>query len=124
MTDAEVPQPISDVPSRWGGLTTPQLGWLGGAAALPMILIHAHCGLDATLTGAVPWAAGCVVLGFGNCRGRRLDAYLLDAARFRAQRRRLCHPDLAASPQEFRAVDGSERWPLCWTMPSGAPARQ
>jgi hypothetical protein len=123
MTDAEVPQPISDVPSRWGGLTTPQLGWLGGAAALPMVLIHAHCGLDATLSGAVPWAASCVVLGFGSRRGRRLDAYLLDAARFRTQRRRLCHPDLAASPQEFRAVDGSERWPLSWTAPSGAPGR-
>jgi hypothetical protein len=124
MMEAEVPQPISDVPSRWGGLTTPQLGWLGGAAVLPMILIHAHCGLDATLIGAVPWAAGCVVLGFGSRRGRRLDAYLLDAARFRAQRRRLCHPDLVRSRAEFRDVDGAERWPISWTMPSGATPRQ
>jgi hypothetical protein len=124
MTDAEVPQPISDVPSRWGGLTTPQLGWLGGGAALPMILIHAHCGLVANLTGSVPWAAGCVVLGFCSRRGRRLDAYLLDAARFRTQRRRLCHPDLVAAPPEFRAVDGSERWPLSWTVPLGGPSGQ
>ena len=124
MMEAEVPQPISDVPSRWGGLTTPQLGWLGGAAVLPMILIHAHCGLGATLTGAVPWATGCVVLGFGSRRGRRLDAYLLDAARFRTQRQRLCHPDLHASLPEFRSVDGGDRWPLSWTMPAGAAARR
>ena len=124
MMEAEVPQPISDVPSRWGGLTTPQLGWLCGAAVLPMILIHAHCGLDATLIGAVPWAAGCVVLGFGSRRGRRLDSYLLDAARFQAQRRRLCHPDLVRSCAEFRDVDGAERCPISWTTPSGATSRQ
>ena len=124
MMEAEVPQPISDVPSRWGGLTTPQLGWLTGAAILPMILIHAHCGLDATLTGAVPWAVGCVVLGFGSRRGRRLDAYLLDAARFRAQRRRLSHPDLVSSRAEFREVDGAERSPISWTVPSGTTSRQ
>lgn len=119
---AEVPQPISNVPSRWGGLTTAQLGWLAVASGVPMLLLRAHAGMPGVLAASAPWGSVCVALGFGLRRGRRLDAYLVDAVRFRAQPRRLRHPDICSRAPDFRPVDRPPDRPLRWSSPSGAAA--
>ncbi len=119
--EAEVPQPISNLPSRWGGLTTGQLGWLAVAGAVPLACFRLHLGLAPLVTLSAPWASIAAALGFGLRHGRRLDVYLLDAILFRLQPHRFSHPDSVAQVGGYRWVDQgpSSRGPLPW---NAAPA--
>lgn len=99
---AEVPQPISTIPSRWAGFTAPQLGWLALGAALPYAGDRIGLTPIALLGAGVPWAAAAVAMAFGRWQGRGLDAFVGDALLFRLQRHRLEHP---GSGRGFRAVD-------------------
>lgn len=105
MTDAEIPQPISSLPARWAGLTTGQLAWLAVGGLAPMAGVRLHLALAALGAVSAPWVLACAGLGFGRRRGRRLDAYLVDAALFRLQPHELLHPEAARGRGRFREVD-------------------
>jgi hypothetical protein len=106
--EAEVPQPISNLPSRWGSFTGSQLGWLATAAVPPYICLHLHLAVMLTLLGCAPWIAAATALAFGRREGRRLDAFAGDWLQFQLQPKLLRHPD-GARPvpgAEFHEVDG------------------
>jgi hypothetical protein len=98
MTQAEVPQPISGVPLRWGGFTGRQLTWLGVAAALPYLLLRWQVPLELVLVATAPWLAAGITFAFGRCEGRRLDAWVGDWVLFRAQPHHLRHPGSPPCP--------------------------
>lgn len=108
---AEVPQPISTVPSRWAGFTASQLGWLAVGAMLPYLGGRVGLPAPAEAGFAIPWAATAVAMAFGRWQGRGLDAFLADALLFRLQHHRLEHP---GSTGGFRAVDRG-RGAIPWT---------
>ncbi|MGH7639840.1 MAG: PrgI family mobile element protein [Candidatus Dormibacteria bacterium] len=124
---AEVPQPISAVPLRWGGFTGRQLAWLAAGAALPYILLRAHLGLAPALGLPAPWMGAALALAYGRHEGRQLDAWVGDWIRFQLGPRRLAHPGatrtLAGQIAPFVPVDGvdlapvrrpwPETWPRC-----------
>jgi len=115
---AEVPQPISSLPARWGMFTLAQLGWLAVAALPPYLGLRLHLDAVVVLAGSSPWVAAAVALGFGRREGRRLDAFAGDWCLFLAQPRRLTHPGAArgSADDRFQLVDqapaaaGKLRW--------------
>ncbi|HVC38729.1 MAG TPA: PrgI family protein [Candidatus Dormibacteraeota bacterium] len=97
MTSAEVPQPISSVPVRWGGFTAHQLGWLAAGAAMPYLLLRLHLSPAGAFGPSAPWLGTAVCFAFGRSEGRRLDAWVGDWVWFKLQPHRLSHPDALAS---------------------------
>lgn len=110
MTQADVHQPISGVPIRWGGFTGRQLVWLGVGAALPYLLLRLELPMAGVIPPSLPWLAAAVTLAFGRCEGRRLDAWVGDWLWFRAQPRHLTHPAFSAPAKRtapYVVVDSS-----------------
>src|SRR5487761_517787 len=105
---AEIPQPISSVPTRWGGFTTPQLSWVAVGASLPFSLLRLHFGLGLVLIPSAPWLMGALLLAWCRREGRRLDAWAMDWVAFQFQPHRLWHPGSAPSKdvsQSYVEVD-------------------
>lgn len=98
---AEIPQPISATPMRWGAFTTPQLGWLAVGSALPYLLLRCHLGVSLILLPSTPWLGVALAFAFGAYEGRRLDAWTADWLLFLVQPHRLYHPQALASDQGF-----------------------
>ncbi|MGH7667469.1 MAG: PrgI family mobile element protein [Candidatus Dormibacteria bacterium] len=98
---AEVPQPISAVPLRWGGFTSRQLAWVGAGALLPYLLLRAHLAMELALALAAPWLAASLLFAFGRREGRPLDAWVGDWVWFAFQPHRLQHP--GAAPRRTHA---------------------
>jgi hypothetical protein len=94
---AEIPQPISGTPMRWGAFTTPQLGWIALGAALPFVLLRCHLGVSLILPPSIPWLGTALAFAFGRYEGRRLDAWTADWLLFLVQPHRLHHPRAAAA---------------------------
>jgi hypothetical protein len=94
---AEIPQPISGVPLRWGGFTTRQLSWLGVGAALPYLLLRLQLAPELALFSSAPWLSAALLFAFGRREGRRLDAWVLDWMWFKVQPRHLSHPGSVAA---------------------------
>ncbi|HVB53606.1 MAG TPA: PrgI family protein [Candidatus Acidoferrales bacterium] len=105
---AEVPQPISGVPLRWGGFTARQLGWLGVGAALPYLLLRLQIPPELALVSSGPWLGMALLFAFGRREGRPLDSWVGDWLWFKLQPHHLRHPgSLAASGRSgtYVAVD-------------------
>jgi hypothetical protein len=119
MTEAEVPQPISSLPTRWGSFTGHQLSWLGLAAAPPYLLLRAHLPLLEVAIIATPWALTASVIAFGRYRGRQIDHFLGDWAMFHLHPRVMDHPDSGGRSREvqFTSVDSQGMAPLPWKLP-------
>ena len=119
--EAEVPQPISNLPSRWGSFTGSQLSWLAAAAVPPYICLRLHLAVALTLIGCAPWIAATTALAFGRREGRRLDAFAGDWLQFQLQPKLLRHPDGArlVPGAEFHPVDGGQgrSRSLPWSTP-------
>jgi hypothetical protein len=105
---AEIPQPISGVPLRWGGFTGRQLGWLGAGAALPYLLLRLQLSPELALASSAPWLAIGVLLAFGRREGRRLDCWIGDWLWFKLQPHRLRHPG-SSTVDRYVAVDPEGR---------------
>lgn len=118
---AEVPQPISSLPSRWGMFTIAQLGWLAMAALPPYLGLRLHLAAAVALGVSAPWVAAAVTLAFGRREGRRLDAFAGDWFLFLLQPRTLTHPEDGekASQDRFQPVDHPREAPetLRWSRP-------
>jgi hypothetical protein len=102
---AEIPQPISGTPTRWGAFTAPQLAWIAVGVALPYLLLRCHLGVPLLLILSTPWLATALVLAFGRYEGRRLDAWTTDWLAFLFQPHRLQHPDTLATRRPYVEVD-------------------
>ncbi|HUY09090.1 MAG TPA: PrgI family protein [Candidatus Dormibacteraeota bacterium] len=89
---AEIPQPISGVPLRWGGFTGRQLGWLGTGTALPYLLLRLQLSPELALAASAPWLAAATLFAFGRREGRRLDCWVGDWLWFKLQPHHLRHP--------------------------------
>ncbi|HEY6537641.1 MAG TPA: PrgI family protein [Candidatus Dormibacteraeota bacterium] len=111
MTQAEVPQPISGIPMRWGGLTGQQLGWFGIGAILPYLLLRLRVPPELALLLSGPWIGTAVTLAFGRREGRRLDAWISDWIWFQTQPHRLLHPALQDHLDlgRYQQIDASAR---------------
>lgn len=105
---AEIPQPISGVPLRWGGFTGRQLAWLGAGAALPYLLLRLQLSPELALVSSAPWLAVAVLLAFGRREGRRLDSWIGDWLWFRFQPHHLRHPE-SSTVDRYVAVDPEVR---------------
>ena len=119
MTQAEVPQPISSLPTRWGSFTGHQLTWLGLAAVPPYLLLRAHLPLAATALATIPWSLVATVVAFGRYRGRQIDDFLGDWALFQIHPKVMEHPDsnILAPEVQFTAVDSHGLTSLPWKVP-------
>jgi hypothetical protein len=106
--EAEIPQSISGTPTRWGGFTAPQLGWIAVGAALPYLLLRCHLGVPLLLILSTPWLAAALVFAFGRYEGRRLDAWTTDWVAFLFQPHRLHHPDNSGARRPYVEVDSDE----------------
>ncbi|MGH7643658.1 MAG: PrgI family protein [Candidatus Dormibacteria bacterium] len=105
---AEVPQPISGVPLRWGGFTVRQLGWIAIGAALPYVLLRLQLAPEVALAAPAPWLVVALCFAVGRREGRQLDSWVADWLRFRLQPRRLRHPGKQTTStrrEAFIAVD-------------------
>ncbi|NNM97334.1 MAG: hypothetical protein HKL89_06995 [Candidatus Dormibacteraeota bacterium] len=115
---AEVPQPISSLPARWGMFTIAQMGWLALAALPPYLGLRIHLDAVLVLAASAPWVAAAMALAFGRREGRRLDAFAGDWCLYLLQARSLTHPGDAPdrTRDRFQAVDqpvaapGQLRW--------------
>jgi hypothetical protein len=119
--EAEVPQPISSLPSRWGSFTGSQLSWLAVAAIPPYTCLHLHLAVVVALVGCSPWIAAAMALAFGRREGRRLDAFVGDWLLFQFQPKVLNHPDAVREDpgRGFELVDkgASRSGALPWSPP-------
>ncbi|MHB1526244.1 MAG: hypothetical protein ACYDEA_11115 [Candidatus Dormibacteria bacterium] len=119
--EAEVPQPISSLPSRWGMFTLAQLGWLAVAMVPPYLGLRLHLAAALALGASAPWVAAALALGFGRREGRRLDAFAGDWFLYQLQPRLLTHPEDGgpASEDRFQPVDhpGEALPALRWSRP-------
>lgn len=102
---AEIPQPISATPMRWGGVTTPQLGWIAVGASVPYALLRFHLGAAPTLVASAPWLAAALLLAVGRREGRRLDLWVLDWLAFQIQPHRLRHPGASSLGRDGAYVE-------------------
>lgn len=116
MTQAEVPQPISAIPARWGRFTAAQLGWMVIAVCPLYISIRAHLPALPMLLATSPWITSATAMAFGRLQGRRLDAFTADWVLYRLQRKRLDHPDSGPniSDRSFVVVDRAQCRPIPW----------
>ena len=101
---AEVTQPISGIPLRWGGFTARQLGWLGTGAALPYLLLRLQVAPELALASSAPWLGTALIFAFGRREGRRLDSWVEDWLWFKLQPHHLRHPGRLAA-DVYVAVD-------------------
>ncbi len=114
---AEVPQPISTLPTRWGSFTGVQLFWLGAGALPPYLLLRARLPLVLVLVVAAVSVGAGAILAFGHREGRRLDGWLLDWLQFQFQVRQLAHP---GHDRRYHLVDiprEEPHSPLPWRAP-------
>lgn len=127
---AEVLQPISSVPLRWGGFTVQQLVWLGVGASLPYLLLRVQVVPELAILGSLPWLAAALTLAFGRREGRRLDSWVGDWLWFQLQPHQLRHPgtletgsaeplyvsiDSQIGPAEPKVLPGARALP--WVAP-------
>jgi hypothetical protein len=119
--EAEVPQPISSLPSRWGSFTGSQLGWLAVAAIPPYTCLRLHLAVVVALAGCAPWIAAATALAFGRREGRRLDAFVGDLLLFQFQPKVLSHPDAVREGpgRDFQLVDRGASRPAA--LPRSSP---
>ncbi|MGH7611352.1 MAG: PrgI family protein [Candidatus Dormibacteria bacterium] len=120
MSQAQVPQPISSIPARWGAFTGPQLAWLAAGALPGYVVLRLGLPLWAAVLLAVPVLGTAAALAFGRREGRPLDAWAGDWLAYQGQPHELVHP-AAAPSQGWRDVP-RERVPapapsLPWSPP-------
>jgi hypothetical protein len=115
---AEVPQPISGVPLRWGGFTARQLGWLGTGAALPYFLLRLQLPPELALASSSPWLGAALLFAFARREGRQLDSWVGDWLRFRLQPHRLRHPESPLA-DAYVSIDAEVRPSLPEELPQG-----
>ncbi|HUY57738.1 MAG TPA: PrgI family protein [Candidatus Micrarchaeaceae archaeon] len=101
---AEIPQPISGVPFRWGGFTGRQLAWVMAGAAVPYLLLRLQLTPELALASAAPWLVLALLFGFGRREGRSLDCWVGDWLWFQIQPHHLHHPR-STSADRYVTVD-------------------